>query len=122
MPVEFFPDDATLRRRYSMATVLFYPSRYEGFGLPPLEAMACGCPSVTTDVGAVPEFAVDGQNARVVRVGDIDAMVSALEEVLVNRSFRDRLAAAGRLTAGTWSLAQVAPLFTEALERVARSA
>jgi glycosyltransferase involved in cell wall biosynthesis len=122
MPVEFFPDDATLRRRYSAATVLLYPSRYEGFGLPPLEAMACGCPSVTTDVGAVPEFAVDAQNARVVRVGDIDAMVNALEEVLVNGAFRNRLAAAARQTADTWSLARVAPLFTEALERAAQPA
>jgi hypothetical protein len=76
--------------------------------------MACGCPSVTTDVGAVPEFAVDAQNARVVRVGDIDAMVNALEEVLVNAAFRNRLAAAARQTADTWSLARVAPLFTDA--------
>ena len=121
LPVEFFPDDATLRRRYSTATVLLYPSRYEGFGLPPLEAMACGCPSVTTDVGAVPEFAVDGDNARVVRVGDVDAMVRALEEVLVNRLMRDRLAAAGRQTADAWCLTRVAPLFTQALERAAQS-
>jgi glycosyltransferase involved in cell wall biosynthesis len=122
MPVEFFPDDATLRRRYSTATVLLYPSRYEGFGLPPLEAMACGCPSVTTDVGAVPEFAVDGENARVVRVGNIDPMVDALEEILVQHRFRDRLAAAGRQTAESWSLTRVAPLFIEALEQAARSA
>jgi glycosyltransferase involved in cell wall biosynthesis len=122
MPVEFFPDDATLRRRYSTATVLLYPSRYEGFGLPPLEAMACGCPSVTTGVGAIPEFGIDGENARVVRVGDIDAMVDALEDILLRRPFRDRLAVAGTQTAESWSLARVAPLFTEALERAARSA
>jgi glycosyltransferase involved in cell wall biosynthesis len=60
---DWFPSDDRLRRHYSVASVLLYPSRYEGFALPPLEAMACGCPVVTTRVGAVPEYAVDGRNA-----------------------------------------------------------
>src|SRR5206468_2113922 len=82
MPFEFHPGDATLRRLYSTSAALLYPSRYEGFGLPPLEAMACGCPSVTTAVGAVPEFATDHVDARIVPAGDVDAMVKGLEELL----------------------------------------
>jgi hypothetical protein len=121
MPFEFHPDDATLRRRYSVSTALLYPSRYEGFGLPPLEAMACGCPSVTTAVGAVPEFAADRRDALIVPVGDIDAMVDRLEELLRDAALRQRLSVEGLRTAERFSLARVAPLFLAALETAYRS-
>jgi len=121
MPFEFHPDDATLRRRYSAAACLLYPSRYEGFALPPLEGMACGCPSVTTSVGAVPEFAVDRQNALIVRPGQVDAMVDRLEELLGNALLRRRLSNEGLRTAEQYSLANVAPLFAEALNKAWRT-
>ena len=116
LPFEFHPDDGTLRRRYSGASVLLYPSRYEGFGLPPLEAMACGCPPVTTNVGAVPEFASDRRNALVVSVGDVPAMADRLDEIIGDRALRTRLSTAGRQTAEQYSLARVAPLFAQALQ------
>ena len=115
MPFEFHPADAALRRAYSTSTVLLYPSRYEGFGLPPLEAMACGCPSVTTDVGAVPEFAVDGVNAMIVRAGDVAAIAEKLDAVLTNPELRTRLSSAGLKTAAGYQLHRIAPLFTAAL-------
>jgi glycosyltransferase involved in cell wall biosynthesis len=115
MPFEFHPDDVSLRRRYSAATALLYPSRYEGFGLPPLEAMACGCPPVTTAVGAVPEYATDRKDALIVPVGDVDGMVERLEEVLRNATLRRTLAEEGRATAERYALARVAPLFEQAL-------
>jgi glycosyltransferase involved in cell wall biosynthesis len=90
MTFEFHPDDATLRRRYSTSAALLYPSRYEGFGLPPLEAMACGCPSVTTAVGAIPEYAADRRDALLVPVGAVGAMVDRLEEILRDRELRQR--------------------------------
>jgi glycosyltransferase involved in cell wall biosynthesis len=51
--------DAELRALYEAALCLVFPSRYEGFGLPPLEAMACGCPVLAADSGAVPEVCGD---------------------------------------------------------------
>jgi glycosyltransferase involved in cell wall biosynthesis len=114
---EFHPPDAGVRRLLSESTVLLYPSRYEGFGLPPLEAMACGCPVVTTDVGAVPEFAVHRQNAIIVPAGDVDAMVGGLQEVLRDRALQQKLSAGGLATAAELSLERVGPWFVAAVER-----
>ena len=122
MPFEFHPDDVALRRRYSTSAALLYPSRYEGFGLPPLEAMACGCPSVATAVGAIPEFATDRHDALIVPIGDIDAMVDRLEELLCDAALRRRLSIEGLRTAGRFSLTRVAPLFGAALEKASRLA
>ena len=121
MPFEFHPDDATLRRRYGTSSALLYSSRYEGFGLPPLEAMACGCPSVATAVGAVPEYATDGRDALMVPVGDVKAMASRLEDVLGDDDLRTRLSKEGLRTAERYSLTRVAPLFAAALEEAARA-
>ncbi len=51
--------DAALAALYSTATALVWPTLYEGFGLPPLEAMACGCPVITSDVASLPEVVGD---------------------------------------------------------------
>lgn len=112
---EFHPDDARLRRLYSASTVLLYPSRYEGFGLPPLEAMSCGCPVVTTAVGAVPEFAVHEQNALVVAPCDAQGMADALERLLGDYELQDRLARGGLKTSADYALMRGARRFEEAL-------
>lgn len=121
LPFEFHPDDVTLRRRYSTAGAFLYPSRLEGFGLPPLEAMACGCPVVTTPVGAVPEFAADGSNVLIAPVGDGAAMADRLAAVLADRALSARLSANGLQTAEQWSLRRVAPFFEAALQRALAS-
>lgn len=69
-------DDARLADLYRRAAVLALPSRYEGFGLPVLEAMAYGCPVVVSDAACLPE--VVGDAGAIVPVGDIDALAAAL--------------------------------------------
>jgi alpha-1,3-rhamnosyl/mannosyltransferase len=83
------------------AAVFAYPSLYEGFGLPPLEAMAAGVPVVATAAGAVPE--VTGGAARLVPVGDSEALAEALAAVLDDQAERARLIAAGRARAATFT-------------------
>jgi len=92
------PDRSALLRG---AAVLAYPSVYEGFGLPPLEAMAAGVPVVSTTAGALPE--VLGDAALLVPAGDVDALADALASVLDDEHMRARLVTAGHDRAGRWS-------------------
>ena len=117
---DFHPSDADLRRLYSTSTVFLYPSRYEGFGLPPLESMACACPVVTADVGAVSEFAADRRNALVVQPCDVRGMANGLEELLVNPQLRMELSQRGLETVEQYALTRNASRFTEALMRAFR--
>jgi glycosyltransferase involved in cell wall biosynthesis len=72
--------DAELRALYEGALCLIFPSRYEGFGLPPLEAMACGCPVLTAHAGAVPE--VCGDAALYFDVAERRSLTAALRRLL----------------------------------------
>ena len=94
-------DDARLATAYTSATVLAYPSRYEGFGLPPLEAMAHGCPVVAGRGGSLSE--VLGDAAWLV-ADDVDELAHALAEVVTGGVDAERLREAGPLHAAgyTW--------------------
>ena len=88
----FVPFD-TLRQFYASASVFAFPSLYEGFGLPPLEAMATGIPVVTSAVSSLPE--VVGDAAMIVNPENVFDIARGLREVLVDEQLRARLIAAG---------------------------
>lgn len=99
-----------LRALYSAAAVFVYPSLYEGFGLPPLEAMRCGTPVAAADATAIPEVVGDAA----VRFDplDVEAMAAALAAVLDDRDLASRLVAAGleRARQFSWRTAAAAYL------------
>ncbi len=98
------------------ALVLAYPSLYEGFGFPPLEAMAAGVPVVATAAGAVPE--VVGDAAELVAPGDFEAMAAALARVIDDAALRAKLVEAGHVRASSFTWASAAGSMME-LYRVA---
>ena len=83
-----------LAAAYSLASVFLFPSYYEGFGWPPIEAQACGCPVVSTHGGALGE--VLGDSALIADPDDHSQLANHLLEVLRNPQTRDRLVAAGQ--------------------------
>ncbi len=94
--------DAELRALYENALCLLFPSRYEGFGLPPLEAMWCGCPVLASRAGAVPE--VCGEAALYFEhAGPAAALARLLDEPGLRE--RLRVAGAARAHAYTWPAA-----------------
>ena len=84
------------------ALALTYPSRYEGFGLPVLEAMACGTPVLSSSVSAIPEVA--GDAATLVDPSDPEALADGLRRIVEDGALRSRLSKAGveRARAFTW--------------------
>ncbi len=86
-------NDQELAYVYNLATVFIFPSFYEGFGLPVLEAMACGTPVIASDTASLPE--VCGTAARLVDPNNIEEMTAALEEFLTNDDLRRSFAARG---------------------------
>ncbi len=97
--------DAELKALYGHAIALVFPSLYEGFGLPPLEAMACGCPVAVAQAAAIPE--VCGDAALYFDPQSVDAITAALQRLLSDEALRERLRAAGlaRAAAFRWSAA-----------------
>ncbi len=95
--------DEELRALYENAGMFLFPSRYEGFGVPPLEAMALGCPVISSDAAAMPE--VLGDAALFFRSDDEADLARAIVALGAGTDLRSRLAMAGRARAAIhkWS-------------------
>ncbi len=89
-----FVPETTLAALYRMASVFAFPSLYEGFGLPPLEAMACGTPVVTSRISSLPE--VVGEAAELVDPYSVEDIARGLEAVLGNGEWAAELVRRGR--------------------------
>ncbi len=98
-----YVNDAELLKEYQQADVFVLPSRYEGFGLPVLEAMACGIPVICSNKGALPEVA--GDAALQVDPPDIQGLAEAIERVLTNPRMAEDMTTRGLRQASqfTWT-------------------
>jgi glycosyltransferase involved in cell wall biosynthesis len=109
LPVTFYnrPEQRDLADLYSCSSVFVSASSKEGFGLPGLEAMACGVPVVTTDSGGSRDYAIHEQTALVVQSGTIPDLGAAILRILNEPSLRARLIKNGRRKAAefTWDSA-----------------
>ena len=88
-----FVADEDLPALYSLAEMLAFPSHYEGFGIPVLEAMACATPVVCADNSSLPEVA--GQAALLIDAADVEGLAHAMARLLVEASLREGLIARG---------------------------
>jgi glycosyltransferase involved in cell wall biosynthesis len=111
-------DRARLIQLFQAASVFVYPSFYEGFGLPPLESMACGVPTITSNRSSLIEVA--GNGALTIDPDDADSLAAALRRVLSNPQLARELGERGLEQAGRFSWVQAAkemePILLESLE------
>jgi glycosyltransferase involved in cell wall biosynthesis len=103
---------------YNLADVNVYPSFYEGVGLPVLEAFKCGCPVVTSNVSAMPEFASDA--AVLIDPHSVDSITEGIYKILSDKGLRERMRQKGivRASGFTWQLTarRMLDIFSEAAE------
>ncbi len=112
-----YVDDETLACLYSGAVALLYPSLYEGFGLPVLEAMACGCPVICSNTSSLPE--VSGDAALLVDPQDVEALSDAIDRMIGDTALRQGLRARGFKRAAGFTWEETARQTLEVFKKVA---
>jgi glycosyltransferase involved in cell wall biosynthesis len=113
-----FVPDSDLPELYRASGAFVYPSLYEGFGMPPLEAMACGCPVIASACGSLGE--VLGAAAAIVQPEDIHTIAKQLYIVATDSATRNRLRAAGLAQAHKFDWAKTAQATLEVYQRASK--
>ena len=105
-------------RAIQESDIFVYPSLYDGFPAPPLQAMACGSALVTTAVEGVTGYAVDGENCLLVRPGDSQGMEAQIRRLIEDPGLRERIRANGLRTVQAFSVEETARRWLEFLEEL----
>ena len=101
---------------YRAAEALVFPSLYEGFGLPALEAMACGTPVITSKTSSLPE--VVGDAAVLIDPANVDELAGAITHVMSDQGLREHLVAAGPSRAAGFSWQRTAEQTLDVYKKV----
>jgi len=121
--VEFLSKQLQVAPLLALADVFLLPSEQEGFGLAALEAMACGVPTVASDVGGIPELITPGEDGMLCPVGDTDAMTDACAALLGDADRYETVAGAARQTALTrFCASKIIPRYEEYYREVCGAA
>jgi glycosyltransferase involved in cell wall biosynthesis len=115
-----FVTDALLPDLYRAADVFVYPSLFEGFGMPPIEAMACGCPVISSARGSLSEIL--GKAAAVVDPENVDALTAQLGRFSASAALRQQMRAAGTLQSRCFDWAATALATVNVYKRAAEAA
>lgn len=117
----FKPTGAKLRHLYCTSDIFIFPSRFEGFGLTPMEAMACKCAVVASNVGGIPDYAIPGKTALVFEPKDIQTMAEHIIYLMENPRELKRISFAGHehIKNFTWEKAakKMDDIFQKALDQ-----
>ena len=104
---------------YNAADVLVFPSFYEGFGLPPLESMACGTPVITSNTSSLPE--VVGDAGIMIDPYDVDTLAKSMYQILTNDELKNDMVKKGLERAKMFSWEQAAKETSKMYEEVYNS-
>ncbi|HLA64178.1 MAG TPA: N-acetyl-alpha-D-glucosaminyl L-malate synthase BshA, partial [Rhodothermales bacterium] len=116
--VRFLGKQEPVEEILSVADLFLMPSASETFGLAALEAMACGVPVISSDIGGLPELNVDGETGFLRPLGDVAGMTEAARRILTEPGLHEQMAAAATRRATDFDLDKIVPIYEAHYERV----
>lgn len=114
------PTNGEVNKMFNEATIFVQTSYHEGFSLPPLEAMAAGCPAILTDSHGNRDYVEDGKNCLMVEQGNIPALKKALQKLLDDPRLREQLSKNGIKTAQKYGWPKIADRLTDYYHTLAK--